>query len=30
MDMGEYKPAPEFQGFHRPEIPTILKKDEEP
>jgi citronellol/citronellal dehydrogenase len=29
MDMGEYKPAPEFQGFHRAEIPAILKKDEE-
>ncbi len=29
MDMGKYKPAPEFQGFHRAETPAILKEGEE-
>jgi citronellol/citronellal dehydrogenase len=26
-DMGEYKPAPEFQGFHRAKTPSILNED---
>ena len=29
MDMGAYKPALEFQGFHRATTPEILKKDED-